>query len=169
MSSRPVRHNKTCFYYRPQTKFAKIMFLHVSVSHSVHMGGGWYPACFAGLQAHIQEEVEGSGLGGLQAHNQGEMRGLAWGVSRPTPMGEVEGLAWGVSRSTPRGEVEGSCLGGGLQAHTWGGVSRHALRQTPPQQTATASGGTHPTGIHSCSIYLFHEHQIMQNFVSQIK
>ena len=27
-----------CFY-RPQTKFAKVMFLHVSVSHSVHRGG----------------------------------------------------------------------------------------------------------------------------------
>ena len=27
-------------YYRPQTKFAKIMFLHLSVSHSVHRGGG---------------------------------------------------------------------------------------------------------------------------------
>ena len=26
-------------YYRPQTKFAKVMFLHLSVSHSVHRGG----------------------------------------------------------------------------------------------------------------------------------
>ena len=25
--------------YRPQTKFAKVMFLHLSVSHSVHRGG----------------------------------------------------------------------------------------------------------------------------------
>ena len=30
-------------YYRPQTKFAKVMFLHLSVSHSVHGGG-----CMAG-------------------------------------------------------------------------------------------------------------------------
>ena len=34
-------------YYRPQTKFGKIMFLHLSVSHSVHRGGvclsaSWY-------------------------------------------------------------------------------------------------------------------------------
>ena len=28
-------------YYRPQTKFAKVMFLHLSVSHSVH-GVGEY-------------------------------------------------------------------------------------------------------------------------------
>ena len=49
---------------------------------------------------------------------------MGGGVSRPTPRGEVRGLAGGVT----------------LQAHTWGGVSRsrlggvsqHALRQTPP-------------------------------------
>ena len=27
-------------FYRPQTKFAKVMFLHLSVSHSVQGGGG---------------------------------------------------------------------------------------------------------------------------------
>ena len=42
------------------------------------------------------------------------------------------------------GEVRGSGWGG-VQAHTQGGVSQHALRQT-----ATAAGGTHPTGMHSC-------------------
>ena len=69
------------YFYHPQTKFAKVMFLHLSVSHSVHGG-----------------------------------------VSRPTPRGGVEGSGQGVSRCTP---------GGCLQAHT-GGVSQHALRQTPP-------------------------------------
>ena len=41
-------------------------------------------------------------------------------------------FTWGVSRPTPRGDVEGSGRGG-LQAHTQGegGVSQHALRQTP--------------------------------------
>ena len=33
-------------YYRPQTKFAKVMFLHPSVSHSVH--GGCLPQCMLG-------------------------------------------------------------------------------------------------------------------------
>ena len=43
----------------------------------------------------------------------------------------------------------------GIQAHTWG-VSQHALRQTPPcQQTATAAGGMHPTGIHSPLVKIF--------------
>ena len=48
------------------------------------------------------------------------------GVSRPRPGGR------GVSRPRPRG------------------ILQHALRQTPPQQTATAVDGTHPTGMHSC-------------------
>ena len=29
-------------YCRPQTKFAKVMFLHLSVIHSIHSGGGEY-------------------------------------------------------------------------------------------------------------------------------
>ena len=34
--------------------------------------------------------------------------------------------------------------------------SRHPPReQTPPRDTATAADGTHPTGIHSCSLFLF--------------
>ena len=46
---------------------------------------------------------------------------------------------------------------GSVQAQE-GSVSQHALRQIPPpqsrppQQTATAADGTHPTGMHSsCS------------------
>ena len=60
-----------------------------------------------------------------------------------------------VSRPTPRGKLRG--LGGDLQAHT-----REVSRPTPggypsihwgrpPQQMATAAGGTHPTGMHSLS------------------
>ena len=91
-------------------------------------------------------------------HPGEKLRGLAWGGSPgPHPGGKLRSLTWGASRPTPRGEVQGSGLGG-LQAHTWGvsrhklggGVSQHALRQTPPQQTATAADGTHPTGTHSC-------------------
>ena len=41
--------------------------------------------------------------------------------------------------------------GGKLRSLAWMGGSQHVLRQTPPpQQTATAAGGTHPTGMHSC-------------------
>ena len=99
----------------------------------VSRGRGGIPACLAGLQAHTQ----------------GGSRGV-WpgGVSRPTPGGELErsGLGWGlqahtggVSRPTPRGV-----------SRPTPGVSQHALRQTPLQQTATAAGGTHPTEMNSC-------------------
>ena len=95
-------------------------------------------------------------------------------VSRPTPRGEVEGSGLGGFQAHTWGEVEGSGLGG-LQAHTQGEVERSGLRGSPgphpgeppgphqggspacteadtphPQQTATAAGGTHPTGMHSC-------------------
>ena len=57
----------------------------------------------------------------------------AWsrGGSRLTPKGEVGGVS---SRPTPKGEVEGE------------------LARPPPM--ATAVGGTHPTGMHSCCIII---------------
>ena len=111
--------------------------LQVVSQHALQVSGGGLLSQHA-LQVYrptSEGEVEGSGLGG---------------VSRPTPMGggKLRGLAWGVCRPTPRG---------GLQAHTWGGespgphpggVSQHALRQTP-QQMAPAVGGMHPTGMRS--------------------
>ena len=51
----------------------------------------------------------------------------------PHPRGKLRGLTWGEGSPGPHR-----------------GVSQHALRQTPPQQTATAAGGMHPTGMHSC-------------------
>ena len=76
-------------------------------------------------------------------------------MSRPRPRGQAWGSGWGWWSPGPH---PGGCWGGGfwsgggLQAHTQGGfsrprpggVSQHALRQT-----ATAAGGTHPTGMHS--------------------
>ena len=41
-------------------------------------------------------------------------------------------------------------MGGSPGPHPGGCVSQHAMRQTPPKQTATAACGTHPTGMHSC-------------------
>ena len=97
------------------------MFLDVSVSHSAH--GGL-------VSQHVLQ------------------------VSRPTPGGKLRGLAWWC-----------------LQAHTWwvspgphsgrGFPGPHPERvagipacteadTSPPQQMATAEGGMHPTGMHSC-------------------
>ena len=120
-------------WYRLQTKFAKVMFLRVSVilftgggvsQHALQVSRGWYPSM----------PCRSPG-----PHPMGKLRGLAWGVSRPTPRGKFRGLAWGVSRPTPRGEVEGSGLGRGspgphmrgLQAHTQGKVEGSGLGGSP--------------------------------------
>ena len=117
-SSIPTGGN--CFYC-PQTKFVKVMFLHLSVSHSVHKGAS---SCQGEGVSLLGESpcqgvsLPGGGspgphLGGLQAHIQG--------VSRPTLGGVIPGCT---------------------EADT-------------PQQMATAAGGTHPTGMHSCLLNLF--------------
>ena len=112
--------------YRPQTNFAKVMFLHVSVCPQ------W---------------------GGPGPHIGGRLRGLPGGVSRPTPMGEVEGSGWGLCRPTPRGVSRPTP--GGVSRPTLGGVSRPtpgwspdphpggcipACTKADPQQMATAVG-----------------------------
>ena len=102
------------------------------------MGGVCIPACLAGFQAHTQGGAWGVWLGGgLQAHTQGEVEGSGLG---------------GVSRPTPRGEVEGSGQGRSPGPHLGVYPSMHWGRPLPPppQLTATAAGGTHPTGIHFC-------------------
>ena len=49
----------------------------------------------------------------------------------------------------PGGKLRGLTRGGFIQGHTQGGVSQHALTQTPPP-TATTAGGVHHTAMHSC-------------------
>ena len=95
---------------------------------SVHRVGG-IPACLAG------------GIQACLAGLQGCVSQYALQVSRPTPKGGLRALAKGVGSPGPH-------PGGCLQAHTHGGVSQHALRQTP-QLMATAVGSTYPTGMHS--------------------
>ena len=90
---------------------------------------------------------------------RGRFGGLAGevGCLRPDPgRGGGRGSGWrGLSRPRPRGEVGGFWLEG-VQAHTWGGPGPEGCipacteADTPLQQTATAAGGRHPTGMHSC-------------------
>ena len=117
-------------FYRPQTKFAKVMFLQVSVILST---GGGIQACIAGGIPAC-----------LAAGLQGVVSQYALQVSRPTPRGEVEGSGrkgGGSPGPHPRGNLRGLAWGG---ACSGGG--------DPPPVTATAVGGTRPTGMHSCSI-----------------
>ena len=80
-------------FYRPQTKFVKVMFLHVSVSHSIHSGGrawlwgacmvvGGMHCCWGGVHGcggHAWLPGGVCGLGGLHSC-WGGMCGCGWGV-----------------------------------------------------------------------------------------
>ena len=134
-----------------------------------------------------RRDIEGSGQGGLrstprgclQAHTQGVSRLTPGWVSRPTPRRDIEGSGQGGLRSTPRGVSRptprgspGSHLGGSPGPHPGACVSQHALRQTPPpppKQTATAAGGTHPTGMHSCLICILAKAGSFNNLYSHDK
>ena len=72
------------------------------------------------------------------------------GWSRPRSRVQVKGSGQvGCLGPHPGGRLGGSGWEGGFRPTPGdGGVSQHALRQTP-QQTATAAGGTHPTGMPS--------------------
>ena len=104
------------YHYRPQTKFAKVMFLHVSVILST---GG---LCL------------GPGPGG-------RLGSLARWVSRPIPGGEVGGSDWGegVSRSRPRG-VSWPIPGGRLEG---GGVQVQAQAQAHGESARGGCPGPH--------------------------
>ena len=65
------------------------------------------------------------------------------GSPGPHPRGKLRGLAGGVSRSTP---------GGGGSPGPGPGCIPICTEADSPQQTATAAGGTHPTGMHSCQL-----------------
>ena len=109
----------------PQTKFAKVMFLHLSVSHSVHGGGRAVPG-----QVPLRDQVHplagpGTPPGTRYIHQAGTGQVSPWDqVPSPTPPG-----------------------------------TRYTPLQVPPQAVHAGrygqqADGTHPTGMHSCSIYI---------------
>ena len=125
------------------------VFTHVG--DSVHRRGGGIPACIAGgIPACLVAGLQGGWYPSMSCRFPG-----------PHPGGKLRGLARrGVSRPTPKGEVEGFGLGG-LQAHTqgvsrptpsMGGCIPACTEADPPM--ATAAGGTHPTGMHSCFVII---------------
>ena len=132
------------------------MFLQVSV----HGGRGWW--WYPSMPCRF-----------LGPHPRGKFRGI-WpgGFSRPIPKGGVEGDLTGggvrsggcllggylfqgvpaLGGSAPRGACfRGSAPGG---VYSWGGVWR-------PPVMATAAGGMHPTGMHSC--FLFFSFFLLEN------
>ena len=66
-------------YLPPTTKLGQGNIFRSVCKEFCPWGGGGIPACLAGLQAHTQGEVKGSGLGGLEAHTQGGLQAHTWG------------------------------------------------------------------------------------------
>ena len=67
---------EVAFHYRPQTKFAKVMFLHLSVSHSVHRGE--YLGRYTPRQVHSPGRytpLAGTPLGAVHAGRYGQQSG----------------------------------------------------------------------------------------------
>ena len=104
-------------------KFAKVMFLHVSVCPQ----GGGIPACIAGgIPACL------AGIQGVSRPKPREkLRGLARGISRPTPRGVSRPTPRGVSRPTLEGVSRPTLEGVSRPTPRGVCVSQHALRQTP--------------------------------------
>ena len=147
----PDCEQATELYYRPQTKFAKVMFLHLSVSHSVHRGGG---ACVVAGGACV---VVGGrrGCGGC-AWLQGVCMvagGCAWLQGVCMVAGDVHGCGgdmhgcggmhgcrgctwlWGACMvAGGHAWLQGACVAVGGPAWWWGGVRgirRDAVNERP--------------------------------------
>ena len=122
-------------YYRPQTKFAKVMFLHLSVSHSVHeggvCGGG---ACVAwgdvgGMCGGGRGCVWQGGMHGRGVHGRGHAwwgACVAWGGVWGGMCGRGKGCVWQGGHAWQGGAWQGACMAGGMHGgegvHAWQGV-----------------------------------------------
>ena len=121
-------HHRPSFFYRPQTKFAKVMFLHLSVIYSVHRGGRASQGGMCGRGGHVWW---GGHVWQRGMHGQGSCM--------------AGGMCGG-----------GACVVG--RGHAWqgghacaGGCACHAHRPRTLRDTVgQCAGGTHPTGMHSC-------------------
>ena len=135
--------NQLFSFYRPQMKFAKVMFLHLSVSHSVHRGG----VCGG----------EHTWQGGHEW--QGGMHGR-WGVCGRGVCGRgVCGrrlcMLGGMHGRGRRGVGLHGRWGVSMGVSMTGGI--HGTHATPPPcryyeiwSYGQWVGGTHPTIMYSC-------------------
>ena len=125
---------------------------------------GGIPACLAaGLRSRGEVGIPAC-LACFQAHTQGGS--LGGSGPGPQPRGKLRGI-W--SRPTPKGEVEGDLAKGDVPA-PGGWCLLRGRCGDPLPVTATAAGGTHPTGMHSCSqlllmIYIFNCSEFMHGYV----
>ena len=143
----------TC--YRPQTKFAKVMFLHVSlcpqggVPGQVHPYNPWtdmavYLPRYPAWQVHTPPT-------GTPRHVHPPGR---YTPQAGTPPGQVHSRAGTPSAGTPR-QVHST-----RQVHTPRYTHPPPGRYSPPEQCMLGygqqAGGMHPTGMHSCFYYCYY-------------
>ena len=106
-------------YYRLQTKFAKVMFLHMSVCP-----GGISQHALQVVSQHALQQVWGGWYPSMPCRFPG-----------PHPGGKLRGILPGGSPGPhQRGKLRGSGQGGGLQAHTQGWSIPACTEADPPQQ-----------------------------------
>ena len=122
-------------------KFAKVMFLHLSVSHSVHRGGvgGGGGGGMCGGGHAWQGGIHGSGGHVWQGH--------AWqGVYMGGMYGGGACVVGACGRGACMAGGKGACVAGGVHG-TWPCMPPLTLQDMVGQCT----GSTHPTGMHSSS------------------
>ena len=119
-------------YYRLANEvWGKVIFSEVCVKNSVHKGGGWYPS----MHCRWYPSMSCSRSPDQWVVSQHALQVSRGEVSRPTPRGEVEGSGWGGLQAHTQGGCPSPHWGGSPGQHPGGGgVSQHALRQTPPRE-----------------------------------
>ena len=129
-------HNNPTFY-RPQTKFGKVKFLHVSVCHSVHGGGVWYPSM----------PCRSPG-----PHPGGRLRGLATGGGSPGP--HTGGGGRGSPGPHPGRRLRGLATGGvSRPTHRWGCIP------------ACTGGRPPPADVYCCGRYASYRNAFFLRFI----
>ena len=134
--------------YRPQTKFAKVMFLQVSVCP--HWEGGMRGFIWEGgvMCGFIQEGAcAWFYLGGHAWFYSGGLHGFIWGDMHGF-WGGVHGFIWGACMVLFGGHAWFylGCMCGFI----WGGACMFFSVFSDTMRYGQWAGGTHPTGMHSC-------------------
>ena len=148
-------------FYRPQTKFAKVMFLQVSVCpHGGGMRGFIRGACVVLFGGHAWFY-----LGGCMVLFGRGMLGFIWGTCVVLFGGTwfyLGGCVWFYSGGI-HGFIWGACvvLFGGHAWFFWGGMCGFSGGAcmvfsvfSDTMRYGQWVGGTHPTGMHSCYTWL---------------
>ena len=130
ISESHAQENARRYFYRPQTKFAKVMFLHLSVSHSVHGGCAWAGGMHGGGGRHAWWGACMLGVCG---------RGHVWWGACVAGGPGMTGSMWGMVGCMCGGGVHGS-------GHAWWG---HAWQGACMAQGHAWHGGMHGrVGVH---------------------